>query len=67
MTSQQVGASLGTALLATISGTAAASYLRSHPGSGTQALVHGLTVASLGATAFPALAAVAVFLICGRH
>ncbi len=67
MTSQQVGASLGTALLATISGTAAASYLRSHPGSGTQALVHGLTVASLGATTFLALAAVAVFLICGRH
>jgi EmrB/QacA subfamily drug resistance transporter len=66
MTSQQVGASLGTALLATVSGTAAANYLRSHPGSGTQALVHGLTVASLGAAAFLVLAAVAVFLICGR-
>ncbi|MCT9931713.1 MFS transporter [Planotetraspora sp. A-T 1434] len=66
MTSQQIGASLGTALLSTIAGTAAADYLRTHPASAPQAAVHGFTVASLGAAGFLCLAALAVFLITGR-
>ena len=52
MTSQQIGASLGTALLSTIAGTAAAGYLRVHHGSGPAAAVHGFTLASFGAAAF---------------
>jgi EmrB/QacA subfamily drug resistance transporter len=65
MTSQQVGASLGTALLSTIAGTAAADYLHSHAGSPARAVVHGFDVASLGAAGFLCLAALAVFLITG--
>ena len=34
MTSQQIGASLGTALLSTVAGTAAAAYHRTHPAAG---------------------------------
>ncbi|MEZ0073684.1 MFS transporter [Planotetraspora sp. GP83] len=66
MTSQQIGASLGTALLSTIAGTAAAAYLRTHPASAPQAAVHGFNVASLGAAGFLCLAALAVFLVTGR-
>lgn len=66
MTSQQIGASLGTAVLSTIAGTAAAGYLHGHPGSGARAVVHGFDVASLGAAGFLCLAAVAVFLVSGR-
>jgi EmrB/QacA subfamily drug resistance transporter len=62
MTSQQVGASLGTALLSTIAGTAAA---RHHHGPPTEALVHGFNVAGLSAAGFLCLAALAVFLITG--
>ena len=63
MTSQQIGASLGTALLSTIAGTAAA-----HHDAATRAesAVYGFNVASLGAAAFLCVAAVAVFLITGR-
>ncbi|WP_242613993.1 MFS transporter [Actinomadura roseirufa] len=60
MTSQQVGASLGTALLSTIAGTAAARY---HGRTPAEATVHGLNVASLGAAGFLCLAALVVFLI----
>jgi predicted MFS family arabinose efflux permease len=66
MTSQQVGASLGTALLATVAGAATADYLHTHPASADQAAVHGFSLASLGAAAFLCLAALAVFLIIGR-
>lgn len=65
MTSQQIGASLGTALLSTIAGTAAADYLHAHSTSPARAAVHGFNVASLGAAGFLCLAALAVFLITG--
>ncbi len=53
MTSQQVGASLGTALLSTVAGTVAAN----------SDAVHGLNVASLGAAGFLCVAALAVYRI----
>ncbi len=65
MTSQQIGASLGTALLSTVAGTAASHYLRDHPGAIAGAAVHGFDVASLGAAGFLCLAAVLVFLVTG--
>jgi EmrB/QacA subfamily drug resistance transporter len=65
MTSQQVGASVGTALLASVAVAATADYLHSHPASAAQAAVHGFNVASLGAAVFLCLAALAVFLITG--
>ena len=67
MTSQQIGASLGTALLSTIAGTAAAGFLRAHPGSGATATVHGFTTASAGAAGFLCIAAIAAFLTVGRR
>ena len=65
MTSQQIGASLGTALLSTIAGTVAAGCLHAHPTTAARAAVHGFNVASLGAAGFLCLAALAVFLITG--
>lgn len=65
MISQQIGASLGTALLSTVAGTVAAHRLRAHPGAPAQAAVHGLDVASLGTAGFLCLAALAVFLVTG--
>jgi hypothetical protein len=67
MTSQQIGASLGTALLSTIAGTAAADHLRAHPASDAEAAVHGFNVASLGAAGFLCLAATAIFFITGTR
>jgi EmrB/QacA subfamily drug resistance transporter len=66
MTSQQMGASIGTALLATVAGTATADYLHTHPGSTAEATVHGFSVASLGASAFLCVAGLAVVLVTGR-
>jgi EmrB/QacA subfamily drug resistance transporter len=66
-TSQQVGASLGTALLATVAGAATASYLHTHPAATGAAAVHGFNVASLGAAAFLCCAAAVVFLVTGRR
>ncbi|MBO2454139.1 MFS transporter [Actinomadura barringtoniae] len=63
MTSQQIGASLGTALLSTIAGTAAAHH---HAATRAESAVYGFNVASLGAAAFLCLAAAAVFLITGK-
>jgi predicted MFS family arabinose efflux permease len=68
MTSQQIGASLGTALLSTVAGTATADFLRSHAPAADlagRAAVHGYNVASLTGAAFLCLATVAVFLITG--
>lgn len=67
MTSQQLGASLGTALLSTIAGTTTANYLATHPGSGSLAIIHGFTTASFGAAGFLCAAAIAVFLLAGRR
>ncbi|MFL6062354.1 MAG: MFS transporter [Marmoricola sp.] len=44
-TTQQVGGSLGTALLNTIAASATASYVSAHVGQTAQGLVHGYTVA----------------------
>jgi EmrB/QacA subfamily drug resistance transporter len=59
-TSQQIGASVGTALLNTLAATAAASYLAAHPG-GTDAVaaatVHGFASASVWAAGSLALGA----------
>jgi predicted MFS family arabinose efflux permease len=57
MTSQQVGASLGTALLSTIAGSVAAH----------SSAVRGLNVASLGAAGFLCLAALAVYLVTSER
>jgi len=76
MTSQQIGASLGLALLGTIAGTATAGYLDGHASTGgagaherllTAATVHGFNVASLAGAAFLAAAAIAVFLVVGAR
>ncbi|MGI5326549.1 MFS transporter [Actinomadura nitritigenes] len=66
MTSQQIGASLGTALLSTVAGTAAAHYLRAHPGAAARAAVHGFDVASLGAAGALCAVAAVVLLVTGR-
>ncbi len=61
-TSQQIGASVGTALLNTIAATASASYLASHVHSASvvgQATVHGFAVASAWATGSMVMGAVA--------
>ncbi|HEY3558059.1 MAG TPA: MFS transporter [Kribbella sp.] len=57
MTSQQVGASLGTALLSTVAGTVAA-----HSDA-----VHGFNVAGVGAAGFLVLAAVAVYWVLSER
>jgi hypothetical protein len=59
---QQVGASVGTAVLNTIAATATAAYLAGHhglAGAATAAVSHGYSVASLWAAAALALAALA--------
>ena len=64
-TSQQVGGSLGTALLNTISATAAASYAKSHMSLGVKlqpfAMTHGFTVAFLVGSALLLSSAVVLF------
>ncbi|GAA2056549.1 MFS transporter [Catenulispora yoronensis] len=67
MTSQQIGASLGTALLSTVAGTAAASYHRSHhAATAAMATVHGLNVASIGAAGGLVVAALGVMVLAGQ-
>ncbi len=59
--SQQVGGSIGTALLSTIAVTATASFVRAHghvPGIAAQAAVHGYTTAFTWSAAIFAVAAV---------
>ncbi|ADP81673.1 MFS transporter [Pseudofrankia inefficax] len=74
MTFQQIGASLGLALLGTIAGTATTGYLGSHHAAagGPRALaqaavVHGFNVASFVGAGFLAAAAVVVYLVVGPH
>ena len=60
-TSQQIGASVGTALLNTLAATAAASYLVAHPGGAgavAAATVHGFASAAAWAAGSLALGAV---------
>ncbi|MBW8484538.1 MFS transporter [Actinomadura parmotrematis] len=67
MTSQQIGASLGTALLSTVAGTVAVRYLHTHPGAAAAAAVHGFNIAAAGAAAFLAVMALTVHTIAGRR
>ena len=64
-TTQQVGASLGAALLNTIAATATANYIASHgPSLAEEATVHGFTVAfAVGAAILAAGAIVSLLLL----
>ncbi len=67
-TSQQIGASLGIAVLSTIAGSATADFARSHAldaDIAARAAVHGYSVASLTGALLLCLAALAVFVITG--
>jgi len=69
-TSQQIGASVGTALLNTIAATATAAYLASHAKTSTavaDATVHGFTVASAWAAGSLALGAVVGGVLINAH
>jgi EmrB/QacA subfamily drug resistance transporter len=68
--SQQVGGSVGTALLSTIAVTATRSFLRSHHGGSgvaTQAAVHGYTTAFTWAAIIFAVGAVVTALVLRPH
>ena len=67
-TTQQVGGSLGTALLNTVAATATAAYLRVNgPGSSAAALVHGYSLAfAVGACLLAAAAVVAAVLVTDK-
>ena len=62
-TAQQVGGSVGTALLNTIAASATAAYVAAHPGPGPEGLVHGFTVAAIWAAGMLATAAVLAALL----
>ncbi len=69
-TSQQIGASVGTALLNTIAATATAAYLASHVHSSSaeaDATVHGFAVASGWAAGFLTLGAVVGGILINAH
>jgi EmrB/QacA subfamily drug resistance transporter len=69
-TSQQIGASVGTALLNTIAATATAAYLASHArsaGSVAQATVHGFAAASWWAAGSLALGALVGGILIDAH
>ena len=69
-TSQQVGGSLGTALLNTVAATAATSYMKSNPGKlPTFGLTHGFTVAFTVSAALLVVGAIvlALFINIGKE
>lgn len=68
-TAQQVGGSIGTALLTTIATSATASYVSSHPGVNPagEPAVHGYTVAFLVSAGIFLIGAIAVFLLIEKH
>jgi predicted MFS family arabinose efflux permease len=69
-TSQQIGASIGTALLNTIAATATAAYLATHPRSSSvvaAATVHGFAVASAWAAGSLALGALVGGILIDAH
>jgi len=67
MTSQQVGASLGTALLSAVAADAASSYLARHPAATLEGVVHGFGVASWSAAGMLVVMAAVVFLVLPRR
>jgi EmrB/QacA subfamily drug resistance transporter len=62
-TTQQVGGSLGTALLNTLAASATASYLVAHRGAETASLVHGYTTAFVFSTGLLVVGVVATVLL----
>ncbi len=68
-TMQQVGGSIGTALLSTVAAHATASYLTSHPGRQAMAegAVHGYTTAFLVAAGIFAAGAIVIFALIKSH
>jgi MFS family permease len=62
-TTQQVGGSLGTALLNTVAATATANYLTSHHGASAASLVHGYTVAFTVSAVLLGIGAVAALIL----
>ena len=69
-TSQQIGASIGTALLSTIAATTTATYLVDHRGGGDvlqSATVHGYAVASAWAAGILLLAAIVGRVLITAH
>ncbi|MEV7761994.1 MFS transporter [Curtobacterium flaccumfaciens] len=64
-TSQQIGGSVGTALMSAVAGSATAAWIASHsaPASSTVGTVYGYTTAFWVATGFLAAAAVVAFLV----
>jgi hypothetical protein len=69
-TSQQIGASIGTALLNTLAATATAAYLSSHARSAdlvARATVHGYAVASASAAAILLLGAFTGGVLINAH
>ena len=69
-TSQQIGASVGTALLNTVAASATAAYLVSHrgtPHAASAATVHGFAVASGWAAASLVLAAIVAGILIDAH
>jgi EmrB/QacA subfamily drug resistance transporter len=68
-TMQQVGGSIGTALLSTIAAHATTSYLADHPGGANAmaAAVHGYTTAFLVAGGIFTFGAIAIFLLIKPH
>ena len=68
-TMQQVGGSVGTALLSTIATSATSSYLASHPGANptTEAAVHGYTVAFLVSAGVFLVGGIIVFFLIEPH
>lgn len=66
MTSQQVGASLGTALLSAVAADAAASYVARHPAASLEGVVHGFGVASWAAAGLLVVMAAVVLLVLPR-
>jgi EmrB/QacA subfamily drug resistance transporter len=69
-TSQQIGASIGTALLNTVAATATAAYVASHASTASSlsaATVHGFSVASGWAAGVLVLAAIAGGLLLNAH
>jgi hypothetical protein len=62
-TAQQVGGSIGTALLSTLATTAATSYAEAHPGQLALAAVHSYTTAFWWSAAIFAVAAIATGLL----
>jgi EmrB/QacA subfamily drug resistance transporter len=66
-TMQQVGGSIGTALLSTIAAHTTAGYLTDHPGAAAEAAVHGYTTAFVTSAGVFLIGAVILFFLIRPH